>query len=137
MAQDAARVRAFYDWASAYRRRLDAPDILIGNRVYDTMQQYDRRLLNEEIDIWRRLLSERARAAFDSATQVYGEAYDEVEGGQNADDNQWKSEKLDELKRKLDAFLATDPDPAPVDAAMSGGKKKRRKTRRRRYSRRC
>jgi len=99
------------------------------------MRQYDQRLINEDIDIWKRLLSERARAAFDSATQVYLEAYDEVEDGQNPDDNQWKSEKLDELKRKLDAFLATDPDPGPNDAAMAGGKKKRRKTRKRRLGR--
>ncbi len=103
------------------------------------MRQYDQRLTNEDIDVWKRLLSERARVAFDSATQVYADAYDEVEGGQNPDDNQWKSEKLDELKRKLDAFLATDPDPAPNDVAMAGGRRRKTrkgKSRRSRYSRR-
>jgi hypothetical protein len=143
---DPAFVRRYYDWAGEFRRALDAPDILQNDRFWQTVEQFMNRNAQEDLDAVVMVLPRNQQNAGMDVNDVYNDIDRDIHTRrQDPNDNQWKSTRLGEIKRALDALIAVDPGAPPQDAEMAGGKKRRRKTRkgksrkasrRARYSRR-
>jgi hypothetical protein len=115
---------------------LDAPDILEGTRLYDTLRLYGEAFHEEELyqvaDYLETRSPEAHRAAVELVREV-GEAVNAVATGTSeATDMEWKRLSLFRIKEWINEFLRIPPS-----AGVNGGRRRKtRKTKRRRYTRR-
>jgi hypothetical protein len=136
----AARVPQLYESVRDLRAALDAPDILEGTRLYDTLKLYGEAFHEEELYHVADYLETRSREAHEAAVAVVrevGEAVNAVATGQReATDMEWKRRALFRTKEWIDEFLSIPPS-----AGVNGGKRRKTRkgksrSRRNRYSRR-
>lgn len=119
-------------YVKEYRAKLDAPDILEGNNLYDVAQEFWRETKGGDE------LGDAIEGLSGPLEQQWETLWRANYGGRNTDESdsvEVKQEVLDEMKREADAFLAA--------AGSRGGRKRKTrkgkgkgKSRKARYSRR-
>jgi hypothetical protein len=136
----AARVPHLYASVRELRATLDAPDILEGTRLYDTLRRYSEEYVEEETYHVADYLSTRSEEAHAAAVAVSWEisrAVSAVATGQReATDMEWKRQSLFRIKEWIDEFLSIPQSPGVNGGKRRKTRKGKGRSRRARYSRR-
>ena len=129
-----ARIPHLYEMIQELQRALNAPDILEGRKLYDTLLRYSEDLMEQEMYNVADALAEHEEHHYAAVRAINAIVMQvaEIEQGTSPESDEWKQDTLEMVRRRIDRFMETRPAP-PVNG---GRRRKTRRRKNRRYSRR-